>query len=57
MTVADMIAIRAARAVSDTTPHSINGDIFVGDVNKLLTNIKAQLLGFAKDIGALEEKA
>lgn len=57
MKTADMIAERAARVIVDTIPHGIQGGIFVGDYNKLLTNIKSQMLGLLNDTGALEQKA
>ncbi|HJZ23449.1 MAG TPA: hypothetical protein VJ201_03265 [Candidatus Babeliales bacterium] len=57
MTTADMISERAARAIVTTIPHGINGDIFIGDYQKLITNIKAQMLGLLKDVGVLEQKA
>ena len=56
MTTADMIAERAARAISNSTPHSINGGILVTDVNKLLTNIKAQMLGLVKELSNNESQ-
>jgi len=56
MITADMIAERAARVLSDTNPHSIAGGIYTGDVNKLLTNIKAQMLGLVKDLTTPETK-
>jgi len=58
MKTADMIAERAARVIVNTIPHGvIDGGIFVGDYNKLLTNIKSQMLGLLNDTGALEQKA
>lgn len=56
MTTADMISERAARAISNSTPHSINGGILVTDVNKLLTNIKAQMLGLVKELSNNESQ-
>lgn len=57
MTTADMIGERAARVIVNTVPHGIQGDIFVGDYQKLVTNIKAEMLGLLKDAGVLEAKA
>lgn len=57
MNTADMISERAYSVIVNTTPHSIQGDIFIGDFRKLVANIKAEMLGLLKDVGALEVKA
>jgi hypothetical protein len=56
MSTADLIKQRAAAVLVNTTPHSIQGDIFVGDLNKLLDNIKAQMVGLLNDHNALNVK-
>lgn len=56
MNTADMIAERAARAIADTHPHGISGNIFTGNYSLLVANIKSQMLNLAKDLGVLEVK-